>query len=125
MVRVEQQTTKSISLISLIENRICIVLFIRGDSDISVDQRLQWALQITSALYFIHSHSVIHGDLCLNSIFLSADLDTKLADFGGSSIDGSDLLVWRANIWDCTLFSHSYVKNYPLYVFSLGPCCLC
>jgi hypothetical protein len=31
--------------------------------------------------------------LNLNNVLLTKDLDTKLADFGGSSLDGSDLLV--------------------------------
>jgi serine/threonine protein kinase len=36
---------------------------------------------------------VIHGDLTCANIFLDANLHAKVADFAGSSIDGSPLLV--------------------------------
>lgn len=64
-------------------------------SDLS---RLRWARQVTDALCFVHAADVIHGDLTLDNVFLTQDLDIKLADFGGSSLDGSKLLVSvRAN----------------------------
>lgn len=56
-------------------------------------QRLRWAVQVTDALSFLHAAGVIHGDLTCNNVFLDADLDAKLADFAGSSLDGSPLLV--------------------------------
>ena len=55
--------------------------------------RLRWAKQVTHALYFVHGKHVIHGDLTCGNIFLDEHLNVKLADFGGSSIDGSPLLV--------------------------------
>jgi serine/threonine protein kinase len=42
---------------------------------------------------FIHTAGVIHGDLTCANIFLDENLNAKLADFAGSSIDGSPLLV--------------------------------
>jgi len=48
---------------------------------------------VTDALCFVHAANVIHGDLTLHNVFLTQDLDIKLADFGGSSLDGSELLV--------------------------------
>ncbi|KAI9763230.1 MAG: hypothetical protein M1839_006574 [Geoglossum umbratile] len=55
--------------------------------------RLRWAKQVTDVLCFIHGKCVIHGDLTCGNIFLDEHLDAKLADFCGSSIDGSPLLV--------------------------------
>ena len=61
--------------------------------DIDTKQRLRWAKQITDTLRFVSSKNVVHGDLTCSNIFLDRHLDTKLADFAGSSLDGSDLLV--------------------------------
>ncbi|KAF2761482.1 kinase-like protein [Pseudovirgaria hyperparasitica] len=62
-------------------------------TDIDHAQRLRWVQQITDAVAFIHSVQVIHGDLTCSNVFLTKQLDAKLGDFGGSSLDGSDLLV--------------------------------
>ncbi|KAI1667293.1 spindle assembly checkpoint kinase [Pyrenophora tritici-repentis] len=67
--------------------------YIRKHPEVGVEQRLRWARQITDALCFVHVVNVIHGDLTLSNVFLTMDLDAKLADFGGSSLDGSELLV--------------------------------
>jgi serine/threonine protein kinase len=63
---------------------------------IPLAQRHQWALQLASALDFIHRHGVLHDDLSSNNIFLADDrhLATKLGDFSGSSLDGSELFVY-------------------------------
>lgn len=66
---------------------------LRKSADIDYGRRLLWVLQITNAAAFIHSHNVIHGDPTCSNAFLTDQMDAKLADFGGSSIDGSDLLV--------------------------------
>ncbi|KAI0593545.1 kinase-like domain-containing protein [Biscogniauxia sp. FL1348] len=56
-------------------------------------QQLRWAAQVVDALIYIHSRNVVHGDLGIHNILVSDDLDLKLADFGGSSIDGTDMQV--------------------------------
>ncbi|RSL40753.1 hypothetical protein CEP54_016031 [Fusarium duplospermum] len=60
---------------------------------VSENQRLSWVIQIAEAMDFIHKAGVIHGDLTCANIFLDEELNAKLADFAGSSIDGSPLLV--------------------------------
>jgi serine/threonine protein kinase len=64
-----------------------------GDRDVSSAQRLRWAIQVSEALAFIHDAGVIHGDFTCAKIFLDANLNARVADFAGSSMDGSPLLV--------------------------------
>jgi serine/threonine protein kinase len=61
--------------------------------DIDIERRLRWAKQIADALRFVHSINVVHGDVTCGNILLDGQLNTKLSDFGGSSLDGSPLLV--------------------------------
>lgn len=39
-------------------------------------------LQLISAVDYMHSNRVIHRDLKLGNIFLNADMDMKVGDFG-------------------------------------------
>ena len=55
--------------------------------------QLRWAEQITTSIVFIHSRYVLHGEICCNNIFLDENLDARLGDFAGSSIDGEMPLV--------------------------------
>jgi serine/threonine protein kinase len=61
--------------------------------DVDLRQRLRWAAQIIEAVDFMHKSGVIHGDLTSANIFLDEKLNAKVADFAGSSIDGSPLLI--------------------------------
>ncbi|KAK4034363.1 kinase-like domain-containing protein [Parachaetomium inaequale] len=45
------------------------------------------------ALGFIYNAGVIHGDLTCANIFMDANLNARVADFAGSSVDASPLLV--------------------------------
>nr|POE99490.1 megakaryocyte-associated tyrosine-protein kinase [Quercus suber] len=65
----------------------------RGADMVTADQRRQWAIQIADALSFVHRVGVVHGDLTCANVFLDEQLHAKVADFSGSSLDGSLLLV--------------------------------
>ena len=89
----------------------------RGEK-IDMTQRLRWAGQVASALAYAHSKRVIHGDLTWGNILLDADLRARLSDFGGSSLDGSPLIVAVAE-------SHMYPGPGPITsiqgdIFALG-----
>ena len=62
-------------------------------NNIDVRQRLRWATQLAESLGFVHCVGVIHGDLTSKNVFLDENLNAKLADYAGSSLDGSPLLV--------------------------------
>lgn len=66
--------------------------YIRANK-VDYEQKIRWAQQIISALCFVHARGVVHGDLNIFNILLDANLNAKLADFAGSSLDGSPLLV--------------------------------
>jgi serine/threonine protein kinase len=67
--------------------------YIQIHDEIDAKHRLQWSQQITSALAFVRSKNVIHGDLTCHNISLDNSQNAKLFDFGGSSIDGSEPLI--------------------------------
>lgn len=48
---------------------------------LSIGQRLKWARQAAEAVAYIHSKNVIHCDLGVHNLMLTANLDTKLIDF--------------------------------------------
>ncbi|PVH90815.1 kinase-like protein [Periconia macrospinosa] len=84
--------------------------------DLSLEQRLRWCQQIADALAYIHSSGVIHGDLEVGNVFLDGNLNAKVADFAGSSLDGSPLLVAVTN-------SHRYpgpLLSKQADIFALG-----
>ncbi|KAF2241429.1 kinase-like protein [Trematosphaeria pertusa] len=84
---------------------------------IDAKDRLRWSQQITSALAFVHSMNVIHGDLTCHNISLDDNQNAKLLDFGGSSLDGSEPLIAATN-------SHMWPgddnKSPQVDIFALG-----
>lgn len=85
-------------------------------AEISFERRVRWATQIAEGLGFLHSVGVIHGDLTCHNVFLDEGLDAKVADFAGSSLDGSELLI-------CIMPSHEYpgpVLSTQGDIFALG-----
>lgn len=70
----------------------------RRSADVTRELRLRWSRQIPNALSHLHALNIVHGDLTCANIFLATNLDARLGDFAGSSIDGSPLTyVIRAN----------------------------
>lgn len=68
--------------------------FLRQQKTILQERLLiRWAVQAAEALRFCHLHDVLHGDINCSNFFLDGDLNLKLGDFAGSSIDGSPALV--------------------------------
>ncbi|KAI9756308.1 MAG: Peptidyl-prolyl cis-trans isomerase NIMA-interacting protein 1 [Chaenotheca gracillima] len=62
-----------------------------GPQPLAIQAR--WIQQTVESIAFVHSKSVLHADICCNNFFLDENLDIKLGDFAGSSIDGSQSLV--------------------------------
>ncbi|ROT36410.1 kinase-like protein [Sodiomyces alkalinus F11] len=63
--------------------------------------RLRWIIQVAEALRFLHDAGIIHGDLTSANVLLDAGWNAKVADFAGSSLDGSPLLVASPASYQC------------------------
>ncbi|OAA69159.1 Protein kinase-like domain protein [Cordyceps fumosorosea ARSEF 2679] len=66
--------------------------FIRREH-VDTSLHLRCMVQLANALAFIHRAGIIYGDFTTANVFLDDKLNAKLADFAGSSIDSSPLLV--------------------------------
>ena len=55
----------------------------------SQDMLYRWARQAAEGLAFAHSCGVLHSDIHCVNFLLDANLDLKVADFAGASIEGS------------------------------------
>lgn len=66
---------------------------------------------------FVHSENILHGDISCNNVFLDENLNAKLGDFAGSSIDNEPPLI-------CYETSHEHPDNegvsHKSEVFALG-----
>ncbi|MCJ1248686.1 hypothetical protein MMC30_005904 [Trapelia coarctata] len=64
--------------------------FLLANNDIvSRKQRLQWVQEAAEGLQLLHVASVIHCDVEPKNFFLDANLGLRIADFSGSSLEGS------------------------------------
>lgn len=60
---------------------------------ISTAQRLQWAQEAAEGLQLLHTADVIHCNAEPKNFLLDANLGLKIADFGGSSLDGAKAMA--------------------------------
>src|SRR5450432_1780361 len=68
----------------------CLKDYLYAHNDrISLPQRFRWAKETVEGLQLLHSTNVIHCDLDPKNLLLDADLGLKIADFSGSSLEGS------------------------------------
>lgn len=79
--------------------------------------QMRWIRQIVESIVFIHSRGILHGDISCNNVFLDNDLNAKLGDFAGSSIDGVDSLVCYETRYDHPSTSNVTVRS---EIFALG-----
>jgi serine/threonine protein kinase len=64
--------------------------FLLANNDtVSIRQRLQWAQEAAEGLQLLHVANVIHCDVEPKNFLLDANLGLKIADFSGSSLEGS------------------------------------
>ena len=71
----------------------------------------RWMHQIAIALSYCHAHGVVHRDIKAHNIFLSADLEIRLGDFGLSR-----------RLWSTEGFPDNSVDNNLVETSSQSPC---
>jgi len=74
------------------------LLDIREQKQLPVAQDVvRWAWQTAQALQHIHSRGVMQVDIGPHNILLDWDENAKLSDFAGSSLDGSEPMVFPSS----------------------------
>ncbi|KAI9746305.1 MAG: hypothetical protein M1818_000016 [Claussenomyces sp. TS43310] len=85
---------------------------------------VRWAKQAAESLVFCHSEGILHGDINCGNLFLDRDLNLKLGDFSGSSVDQSPALVCYSTthqLPDDLFFSSTEAKiTEEMEVFAFG-----
>lgn len=73
--------------------------YLKEHPNVTLDQRLRWAQEAAEGLQLLHTHGIIHCDTKPSNFLLDADLSLKIADFSGSSVEGS-----RSNACESTRY---------------------
>jgi serine/threonine protein kinase len=70
------------------------------ERDTTEIQRLRWVQEAAEGVQLLHDADVLHCDINPKNFLLDARLGLKIADFGGSSLEGS-----KPSAWNGTRFS--------------------
>lgn len=58
-------------------------------SSIPMGLKLAWAYQVSEAVQLLHDNNILHCDIKPRNLLLDNELNIKIIDFSGSSLDGS------------------------------------
>lgn len=79
-----------------------------------------WLLQVLEVVAYIHSKHVIHYDLGCHNFLVQGNGDLALCDFGGSSIDGSEILEFPKPRYARPPLTRGEKPNFKDDIFALG-----
>ncbi|GKU10517.1 unnamed protein product [Fusarium langsethiae] len=63
--------------------------YIKSHCEIDNTQRRKWSMEAAQGLHLLHQCGVVHCDVGPHNFLLDQDLQLKITDFAGSSLDGS------------------------------------
>ncbi|KAF8556861.1 kinase-like protein [Imleria badia] len=80
----------AMSLVSLwMPNESLYRFLAKHDDNLGLGHRLRFLLDIANGLHYLHTFSIVHGDLNSNNVLLDADYTARLTDFGYASLVGN------------------------------------
>ncbi|KAH7176473.1 kinase-like domain-containing protein [Dactylonectria macrodidyma] len=94
--------------------------FMKKTTHIPADVRQRWALQAAYAVKELHGADVIHCDMMPRNFMLTAAFDLRLADFAGSSVDGSAPTVAAGPRFSPPVQNSEYRAEKRQDIFALG-----
>jgi len=62
---------------------------------VPLDIALDWAMQLATAIAYLHEHGIVHRDLKPENILISTTNEVKVVDFGTAMLDGARRLTFR------------------------------
>ena len=89
LVRLISHSSKGLVLEYMANGDVKTYLQKHDNESISMSLKLKWAYQTAEAVNLLHSNGIIHCDIKPRNLLLDADLNIKIIDFAGSSMDGS------------------------------------
>ncbi|KAH9220038.1 kinase-like domain-containing protein [Leptodontidium sp. 2 PMI_412] len=78
-------------------------------------ERTQWPVQAAEAIRYIHSKGVIHCDIGAHNFLIQKDGSLALADFWGSSLDGSTAITETDDIFALGTVTYEISVGHRLY----------
>lgn len=59
---------------------------------LSIEEAIDYMLQLSSALFYAHQHSIIHRDVKPDNLYMMSDGTIKLGDFGIAQMENSETI---------------------------------
>ena len=59
---------------------------------LSIEEAIDYMLQLSSALYYAHQHSIVHRDVKPDNLYMMSDGTIKLGDFGIAQIEKAETI---------------------------------
>ncbi|KFY25701.1 hypothetical protein V493_04496 [Pseudogymnoascus sp. VKM F-4281 (FW-2241)] len=98
----------------------CLKDYLRAHDEISTIQRLHWIQEAAEGLQLLHSANIMHCDVEPKNFLLDAGLGLRIADFSGSSLDGSQASASARTRFEPPNFNWSCAPTVKDDLFSFG-----
>ena len=59
---------------------------------LSIEEAIDYMLQLSSALYYAHQHSIVHRDVKPDNLYMMSDGTIKLGDFGIAQMENAETI---------------------------------
>ncbi|KAF4450031.1 Serine threonine protein kinase [Fusarium austroafricanum] len=96
--------------------------YIKSHQEVSNNQRQKWSMEAAQGLQLLHQAGVVHCDVGPHNYLLGQDLQLKITDFAGSSLDGSSTNIRPGSRYKAPRTSKNAPGNPTIHddIFALG-----